>query len=143
MTIERIATRFVNHPYPKTSHVPIEGQYRKRWWLPVVGPTATCLLDLLADDIDSSWRTHQAVELSAALGLGARTGASSPLIRTMNRLTQFGVGEFDIAPGEGPEPCLSVYRTVPLIPQRSIAKWPEALQVAHGIDLAERYRQAS
>ena len=65
--------------------------YAETFWLPTLGPTALLLMRHLADRFE---RTPEGVELpvadtAAALGLGARDGASSPLIQSLGRLHQF------------------------------------------------------
>lgn len=145
MTIDQIASRFIDRPEPSPGDVPIGDTYRRRWWLPIIGPTATCVLNHLAapDGGNSSWEVTPAAELAVALGLGKGTGKNSPLIRSIDRLTRFGFGYWDVEPGQGCDPCVSLYRTVRLVPQRSVANWPTTLQQAHAIDLAVMYRKAS
>ncbi len=144
MTIDHIATRFDDHPHPQPGHVTIDDPYRRRWWLPVLGPTSTCLLNhLCTKRLDGAWCTHDACELAAALGVGTGTGHGSPLMRTLKRLIRFRFGHFDIAPDQGPEPCLTLYRTVPLVPERYTSRWPDTLQLAHHSELAGLHRQMS
>jgi hypothetical protein len=145
MNIDQIATRIIDRPEPSPSDVTIDDNYRQRWWLPIIGPTATCILNHLAtsDDGTSSWQLTSVPELAFALGLGKGTAKNSPLIRSIDRLTRFGFGAWDVEPGQGCDPCVSLYRTVGLVPQRNIAKWPATLQQAHAIDLAEMHRNVS
>jgi len=145
MNIDQIATRFIDRPEPSPGDVAVDDTYRRRWWLPVIGPTATCVLNHLtaSDSATSSWHITPTAELAIALGLGKGTGKNSLLIRSIDRLTRFGFGYWDVEPGPGCDPCISLYRTVGLVPQRSVAKWPTTLQQAHAIDLAARYRKAS
>ena len=65
--------------------------YVETFWLPTLGPTAVLLLRHLATRFDES---PTGVELavadtSQALGLGQRDGNSSPIVRTLTRLSQF------------------------------------------------------
>jgi len=145
MNIEQIATRFTDHPAPAPGDIPIDHPYRRRWWLPIIGPTATCILNHLADSRDDppTWSITPALDLAVILGLGKGTGRQSPLIRSLNRLTRFGFGHFDVEPSEDCDRCLTLYRTVGLVPQRLIHDWPPRLQQAHAIDLVELYRQPS
>ena len=145
MNIDQIATRFIDRPGPSPGDVTIHDTYRQRWWLPIIGPTATCILNHLAatDDDTSSWNVTPTPQFAFALGLGKGTARNSPLIRSIDRLTRFGFGTWDVEPGEGCDPCVSLYRTIRLVPQRSVAKWPASLQQAHAIDLADMYRKAS
>jgi len=138
MNIDQIATRFTDHPDPAPGDVPIDHPYRRRWWLPIIGPTATCILNHLADlDDDSNWSVTLALQLAVTLGLGKGTGKQSPLIRSLDRITRFGFGYFDVEPGQDCNPCLNLYRTAGLVPQRLYRTWPSTLQQAHAIELAE------
>ncbi|MBT8240902.1 MAG: hypothetical protein KJN63_06710 [Acidimicrobiia bacterium] len=145
MNIDQIATRFIDRPDPSPGDVPIDDTYRQRWWLPIIGPTATCILNHLAASNlgTSSWQVTPAPELAVALGLGKGTGKNSSLIRSIDRLTRFAFGTWDVEPGKSCDPCISLYRTISLVPQRSIAKWPATLRQAHAIDLADLYRERS
>ena len=44
MNIEQIAIQFTDRPHQAPGEVPIDHPYRQRWWLPIIGPTSTCLL---------------------------------------------------------------------------------------------------
>ena len=101
--------------------------YVETFWLPTLGPTSVLLLRHLAARLD---REPQGFELlladtSQALGLGARDGNSSPLVRCMARLVQFDVACDD---GRG---TLAVRRHVPPVNRRHIRRLPVALQAAH------------
>lgn len=145
MNIDQIASRFIDRSDPSPGDVPIGDTYRRRWWLPIIGPTATCILNHLAasDDGTSSWQVTPTPELAFALGLGKGTAKNSPLIRSIDRLARFDFGTWDVEPGQDCYPCVSLYRTIGLVPQRSVAKWPAALQQAHAIDIAEMHRKVS
>ena len=79
MNIEQIAIRFSDRPYPTPGEVPIDHPYRQRWWLPIIGPTSTCLLDHLPPDAaDDTWRLIPARTLAVTVGLGKGTGKNSP-----------------------------------------------------------------
>jgi len=144
MSIEQIAVRFTDHPYPTPGDVPIDHPYRQRWWLPIIGPTATCLLNHLGQHADEdTWRLHPARTLAATIGLGRGAGKHSPLIRSLNRLTRFGFGHFDIEPGDQSDPCITLYRTIGLPSPRLTKNWPDDMQQAHALELAEMYHQAS
>ena len=90
MNIDQIATRFIDRPGPSPGDVTIHDTYRQRWWLPIIGPTATCILNHLAatDDDTSSWNVTPTPQFAFALGLGKGTARNSPLIRSIDRLTR-------------------------------------------------------
>ena len=102
-------------------------EYVERFWLPTLGPTTLLLLRRVASTFD---RTEDAVtvdvaDLSQSLGLGARDGASSPLLRSVDRLIQFGLAVL-IKPGH-----YAVRRNVPPVNRRHMHRIPLALQREH------------
>lgn len=144
MHIEHIATRIIDRRDPQSGDVPLDHPYRRRWWLPVIGPTATILLDHLIDHPDDRWQVHDTADLATSLGLGRGTGIHSPLIRTFDRICRFGFGTFDIEPGHpDADPCITLWSTIGLVPERTTRNWPEAMQQAHAIDLAALQRAAA
>lgn len=101
--------------------------YVETFWLPTLGPTAVLLLRHLATRFDES---PAGVELpvadtSQALGLGQRDGNSSPIVRTLTRLSQF-----DLACDDG-RGTVAVRRNLPPINRRHVRRLPANLQVAH------------
>lgn len=67
--------------------------YCERYWLPVMGPSATLLIRLAADMCAAhpSGVTMQRAELARSLGLGKSIGPNGPLARAMLRLEYFGM----------------------------------------------------
>src|SRR5471032_505185 len=101
--------------------------YAETFWLPTLGPTALLLMRHLADRFE---RTPEGVELpvadtAAALGLGSRDGASSPLMKSLGRLHQF-----ELACTEN-ETTIAVRRTLPPVHRRHVRRLPVALQSKH------------
>jgi len=101
--------------------------YVETFWLPTLGPTSVLLLRHLAARLDREPQGFDLVlaDTSQALGLGARDGNSSPLVRCLARLVQFDVACDD---GRG---TLAVRRHVPPVNRRHIRRLPVALQAAH------------
>jgi hypothetical protein len=102
-------------------------EYVERFWLPTLGPTTLLLLRRLATLFDRTPETLRidGPDLSHSLGLGARDGASTPLIRSFQRLTMF-----DLA--TSPEPCVyAVRRSVPPVNRRHLHRLPMSLQRQH------------
>ncbi len=98
--------------------------YAETFWLPTLGPTALLLLRHLADRFE---RTPEGVQLpvadtAAALGLGARDGASSPLMKSLGRLHQF-----ELACTKN-ETTIAVRRTLPPVHRRHVRRLPVVLQ---------------
>jgi hypothetical protein len=102
-------------------------RYVETFWLPTLGPTALLLLRHLADRFD---RQPEGLQLTvadtcSALGLGQRDGNSSPIVRTLERLTQF-----DLACNDG-KGNIAVRRNVPPVNRRHLRRLPSDIQVAH------------
>ena len=101
--------------------------YVETFWLPTLGPSAVLLLRHLA----SKFEQHpgglelMVADTSQALGLGQRDGNSSPIVRTLNRLSQF-----DLACDDGRD-TVAVRRNLPPINPRHVRRLPAALQSEH------------
>lgn len=118
-------------PWPDTvidmlGHDP-RSWYAETFWLPTLGPTSLLLMRHLADRFE---RAPEGVELpvadtSAALGLGARDGQHSPLMRSLGRLQQF-----ELACSDG-ESTIAVRRVLPPVHRRHVRRLPAALQARH------------
>ena len=100
--------------------------YVERYWLSILGPSATLLLRRLAvqletepDGFDLDPR-----QWALELGLGTRGGRHSPFWRTLDRTCRFGMARRNGA-------ALAVRRRLPPLTVRQVAKLPEALRVAH------------
>ena len=114
-------------------------EYVERFWLPTLGPTSVLLLRRLASAFERTSGDGtieiELVDLSQALGLGARVGASSPLVRSFDRLTQF-----ELACATAPN-AFAVRRNLSPINRRHMHRLPESLQREHSewveIQLAE------
>jgi hypothetical protein len=101
-------------------------RYAETFWLPAVGPTCLLLLRRAADCFDEhpDGVAVDTAELSAALGLGFREGAASPLVRALERLVHF-----DLAVRAGDD--LAVRRTLPPVTGRHLRRLPMTLQRRH------------
>jgi hypothetical protein len=101
--------------------------YVETFWLPTLGPTAVLLLRHLAAKFDESPKGIElpVADTSQALGVGQREGNSSPIVRTLTRLSQF-----DLACDDG-RGTVAVRRNLPPINRRHVRRLPAALQTAH------------
>ena len=143
MSIDQIAVRFTNRPHPTPIEISISPPYRQRWWLPIIGPTATCLLTHLDRHTNNdNWGLLPAQDLATALGLGNGTSKRSPLIRSLHRLTQFGFGHFEIEPDDHSDPCITLYRTTSPPPAHLTRQWPADMKHAHDLELANLLEHA-
>jgi hypothetical protein len=111
-----------------TGHDP-QGRYVETFWLPVVGPTAVVLLRSLDRTLGQRQTVRlPARELAASVGVGHDGGMHSPLMRSVRRLGQFGLGQWR-------EDRLVLGYGVPSLATRHVTRLPLALQVLHGIEL--------
>ena len=119
------------HPWPDpildTLGFDPRSRYVETFWLPTLGPTAVLLLRHLADRFD---RQPGGIELavsdtSHALGLGQRDGSSSPIVRTLTRLSQF-----DLACDDGAG-TVAVRRNLPPVNRRHLKRLPGDVQAEH------------
>lgn len=123
--------------------------YVERFWLSIIGPSATWLMRRLAAGFDANPEGFRLPigETARAIGLGDKGGPHSPLLRTVNRLILF-----EIAHASGPDE-LTVRRKLAPLSRRHTNRLPPALQEAHerwqaarleeppGEDLRRRGRQ--
>jgi hypothetical protein len=101
--------------------------YVERFWLSVVGPSATWLLRRIAAGFDASPEGFEMPvgETARALGLGDRAGRNSPFLRTVSRLITFDLAR--MMPGDE----LQVMRKLPPLSRRQVGRLSPALQEAH------------
>jgi len=102
-------------------------EYVERFWLPTLGPTTLLLLRRLATlfDRDAGEISLDGPDLSHSLGVGARDGSSTPLIRSFDRLVTF-----DLATSPQPR-VYAVRRSVPPLNRRHLHRLPLSLQREH------------
>lgn len=102
-------------------------RYVETFWLPTLGPTCVLLLRHLADRFDRcpDGLSLPVADTAQALGLGTGAGTSSPLLRSLARLTQF-----DLACSEG-ETAVAVRRNLPPVNRRHVRRLPPHLQAEH------------
>lgn len=107
--------------------------YVEMYWLGILGPTSTWIMRRLASGLEDSPEGFDLnlVDAAAALGLGLRAGRSSPFIRALGRLCQFGLAQ---AHHDG---CLAVRLKVPPLSMHQVKRLPRELAVAH-----HRYQQS-
>jgi len=101
--------------------------YVERFWLGVLGPTATWLMRRLATGLEA---TPAGFELDLAgtaseLGIGSRGGQSSPFVRSLQRCCRFGAAELV------DDATLRVRRKLPPLTRAQVERLPEALRASH------------
>lgn len=116
-----------------TGH-PVRSDYVERFWLGILGPTATWLLRRCSDEVLSA-PTGAVVDLhpvAGSIGLAYHAGRHNPFSRGFDRLIMFGMMRHV---GSHPQPTFAVRTHVPSLALRQLARLPEQLQIAHA-DLA-------
>ena len=111
--------------------------YVETFWLPVLGPSTTCLLRHFTIRLEGS---PEGVELDVedtarALGLGERFGQNSPFARTIKRCVDFDMAEY-----RGPL-VLAARLHLPPLARRHLRRLPESLQRTYRSDLATTSHQ--
>jgi len=107
--------------------------YVERFWLGVIGPSATWLLRRLARGLEEhpdGFRIDLA-DTARALGLGEGVGRSSMVWRTIDRVVTFHLAQ------PFGERQLAVRTHLPPLTQRQLARLPRSVQVAHERFIAE------
>lgn len=101
--------------------------YVERFWLGILGPSATWLLRRLTRGLDehpAGFRINMA-DTARALGLGQGTSRNSMVVRTVERLCQFGTAQLHA------HDRLAVRRHVAPLNARQLQRLPLAVQHAH------------
>jgi len=107
--------------------------YVERFWLGVLGPSATWLMRRLARGLDEKpegFRINLA-DTGRALGLGEGTGRNSAVVRTIERACQFGVAQ------QHGRDSLAVRCHLAPLTRRQLTRLPASLQAAHDRWMAE------
>jgi hypothetical protein len=112
--------------------IPVRGDHTERFWLPVLGPTATWLmrhLDArLADSPEGA--LLEVTAAAQAIGVASTPGTKGPFARALSRCAVFGlvqpVGDKVV-----------VRRCMPPLPARYTNRLPVAVRVAHRQWLSE------
>lgn len=101
--------------------------YVEKFWLSVLGPSATWLLRRLADrfDVDPEGFDLDLDETARSLGVGGSASRHAPVQRAVERCLRYGMARRE---GEG---VLAVRRCVPPVPRRQLLRLSTALQEQH------------
>jgi hypothetical protein len=101
--------------------------YVERYWLAVLGPSATWLVRHLADRLEHEPAGFDLDLAHAAtcIGLGHRGGRDAPFLRTVRRVCQFGAAQLHDAD------VLWVRRKLPPLTRAQLDRLPESLRAEH------------
>lgn len=110
--------------------------YVERYWLPILGPSATWLVRRLAGSLDERPDGFELdpSEWAVELGLGMRGGRHSPFWRSIDRACRFGAARRH---GE----VLAVRRRLPPLTSHQVERLPPGLRQRHDAWLDEQLRQ--
>lgn len=100
--------------------------YAERYWLSVIGPTATLIMRRLADefDRDPDGFVIDLAHTATTMGLSYTKGANSPFGKALHRCVMFGLAQ--------PTPDgFVVRRRLPNVAQRHLSRLPDDVQRAH------------
>lgn len=103
--------------------------YVERYWLNILGPSATWLLRRLAAGFDASPSGYD-LDLAATameLGLGNHSGKNSPFVRSLERVCRFGAADM------ADTTTMRVRRKLPPLTRVQIERLPESLRAEHQV----------
>lgn len=100
--------------------------YVEQFWLPVLGPSTIWLLRRFASYLDDapSGVVLETAELARQLGIGDRSGQSSPFARTVKRCVDFEMARWELS-------VLAVRRHLPPLAERHLRRLPEEMRLRH------------
>ena len=101
--------------------------YVERYWLGILGPSATWLVRRLAAGLEAepAGFALDLTEAALSLGLGVRGGRNGPFMRTIDRICQFGAAQ------RIDDDTLRVRRKLPPVTRAQLGRLPAALQADH------------
>ena len=102
------------------------GAYVERFWLGVIGPTATWIMRRLADRFDDAPEGYELdlAHTATTMGLSFQRGATSPFGKALHRCVMFGLAQ-------GADGELVVRRRLPQVAQRHLVRLPDDVQADH------------
>ena len=109
----------------ETGHDP-KSAYVERFWLGILGPSATWLLRSISYGFESAPEGFDLSpgDMARVLGLGDRVGRHSPFLRSLSRLCQFELAHYRGG-------SLVVRPMVPWVEPRMVARMPQQLRAEH------------
>ncbi len=100
--------------------------YVERYWLGVIGPTATWIMRRFADEFDRepSGFTLDLDHTATSMGLSFSKGHNSPFGKALHRCVMFGLAQ-PLSDG------LAVRRRFPTVAQRHLRRLPDDVRAEH------------
>lgn len=111
--------------------------YVERFWLPLLGPTATWLLRRFAVEFDDSPEgfSLDAQDAARSIGIGTRGGRTGPFPRAVDRCVRFGCAQ------HAEHGILAVRRRLPPLSRAQVNRLPRHLRDRHEAWQRERRRR--
>lgn len=106
----------------------VQSTYVEEFWLPVLGPTATWLVRMLARDLAAAPSGYRAdlAEIAGRLGVSWSPTAPSTLARAIERTVMFGACALHDDPA-----VLDARLHLAPVPRRHLARMPRVVQWRH------------
>ncbi len=106
--------------------------YVERFWLSILGPSATWLVRSLSWGLDSCPDGFglSLTDMAKALGLGDKLGRHSPFVKALHRSCQFDLTALDDSHPSGML-LLRTRRQIPWLSKRMTLSLPDALRAEH------------
>ncbi len=125
--VPHLAVRVWPDPVIDTVGHDVRSPYVERFWLGVLGPSATWLLRRLVRGLEDHPDGFDLDLATAAseIGLGNRSGRHSPFYRSIERCCRFGAAHLI------DDRTLRVRRKLPPLTRAQIARLPSSLQATH------------
>ena len=100
--------------------------YVERFWLSVIGPTATWIMRRFADEFDGApdGFTVDLVHAATSMGLSFAKGRNSPFGKALHRCVMFGLAQ---PTSDG----FAVRKMFPTVAQRHLKRLPDDLRSTH------------
>jgi hypothetical protein len=100
--------------------------YVERYWLGVIGPTATWIMRRFADEFDRApdGFTVDLAHTASSMGLSYARGGNSPFGKALHRCVMFGLAH-------ATEDGWAVRRHLPSVARRHLGRLPADVQAAH------------
>ncbi len=101
-------------------------RYVERYWLGVIGPTATWIMRRFADEFDRrpAGFTLDLEHTATSMGLSFSKGVNSPFGKALHRCVMFGLAQ-PLSDG------FAVRRRFPTVAQRHLRRLPDDMQADH------------
>lgn len=105
----------------------VRSVYVERFWLSVLGPSASWILRRLAEGLERHPQGYNVdlPSMARSIGLGGLPGRNAPFLRGMSRTTTFGLARFTT------ETTLEVRRRIPTLSPTQVNRLPRSLRAEH------------